>query len=306
MADDHAADDRSDDLAECRDGGECAEPADARDRTVRLGHDALPADRCRRVCPMPSAVVATAMAQICSAATRAKAAAAPTARPKANRIAGWCRSVHRPKPTASTIGGTAKHAAVTPTVAASAPRARSRYVDTGRAKSDRDLKQEDAYDGADEPQRRKRAAPAGQNFQPRSGVATSTSTPSGSRNLKNRGGSAASAPYTSIPRSFSARHHGAGVLDRHADVVGPHRAVRPVGPFDLRVGLQQRVVHLAIAEIERLAGVVTGGSGVSQTLEAQDVLVELGGPLEVLDNDSKVSDAHCYLPVLLVSDHLPY
>ena len=86
------------------------------------------------VCPMPSAVVATAMAQICSATTRAKAAAAPTARPKANRIAGWCRSVHRPNPTASTIGGTAKHAAVTPTVAASAPRARSRYVDTGRAR----------------------------------------------------------------------------------------------------------------------------------------------------------------------------
>ena len=33
-----------------------------------------------------------------------------------------------------------------------------------------------------------------QNFQPRSGVATSTSTPSGSRNLKKRGGSACSAP----------------------------------------------------------------------------------------------------------------
>ena len=70
---------------------------------------------------------------------------------------------------------------------------------------DRDLKQEDAGDGADEPQRRKRTAPPDQNFQPRSGVATSTSTPSGSRNLKNRGGSAASAPYTSIPRSFRAR-----------------------------------------------------------------------------------------------------
>ena len=60
--------------------------------------------------------------------------------------------------------------------------------------SDRDLEQEDAGDGADEPQRRKRAALADQNFQPRSGVATSTSTPSGSRNLKNRGGSACSAP----------------------------------------------------------------------------------------------------------------
>ena len=86
------------------------------------------------VCPMPSAVVAAAMAQICSATTRANDAAAPTARPNANRIAGWCRSVHRPNPTASTIGGTAKHAAVKPTVAASAPRARSRYVDTGLAK----------------------------------------------------------------------------------------------------------------------------------------------------------------------------
>src|SRR5262249_45976515 len=70
---------------------------------------------------------------------------------------------------------------------------------------DSDLKQEDACDGADHPQRRKRAAPRDQNFQPRSGVATSTSTPSGSRNLKNRGGSASSAPYTSMPRSFSAR-----------------------------------------------------------------------------------------------------
>ena len=78
---------------------------------------------------------------------------------------------------------------------------------------DRHLQQEDADDGADEPQRRKgtlleanhgstvprlrkswAGAGVGQNFQPRSGVATSTSTPSGSRNLKNRGGSACSAP----------------------------------------------------------------------------------------------------------------
>ncbi len=58
---------------------------------------------------------------------------------------------------------------------------------------DRDLQQEDAGDGADEPQGRQRT-PRVQDFQPRSGVATSTSTPSGSRNLKNRGGSAFSAP----------------------------------------------------------------------------------------------------------------
>ena len=86
------------------------------------------------VCPMPSAVVATAMRADLLCDDESEGAAAPTPRPKANRIAGWCRSVHRPKPTASTIGGTAKHAAVTPTVAPSAPRARSRYVDTGRAK----------------------------------------------------------------------------------------------------------------------------------------------------------------------------
>jgi hypothetical protein len=49
VADDEAADNGPDDLTERRDGGQCAEPADARKRTVRLGHDALPTDRGRRV-----------------------------------------------------------------------------------------------------------------------------------------------------------------------------------------------------------------------------------------------------------------
>ena len=78
------------------------------------------------MCPMPSAVVASANAGIDSTTTRAKAPMAAMANPSTIRTAGWCRSVHRPKPTASSIGGTAKHAAVRPRVVPSAPSARSR------------------------------------------------------------------------------------------------------------------------------------------------------------------------------------
>ena len=138
---------------------------------------------------------------------------AAMARPSTSRTAGWCRSVHRPKPTASSIGGTAKHAAVRPRVVPSAPRARSRYVDTGRARVTATCSRKmlttvpTSHSGGRErslrrttsstvplPRRSRARAGVGQNFQPRSGVATSTSTPSGSRNLKNRGGSACSAP----------------------------------------------------------------------------------------------------------------
>jgi hypothetical protein len=45
---------------------------------------------------------------------------------------------------------------------------------------------------------------------------------------------------------------------------------------------------------------VTGGAGVAEAFEAQHVLVELGGPLEVLDHDSEVSDAHYCLLFLLM------
>jgi hypothetical protein len=43
---------------------------------------------------------------------------------------------------------------------------------------------------------------------------------------------------------------------------------------------------------------MAGSTGVSKALEAEDVLVELGGLLEILDDDSEVSDAHCFLPLL--------
>ena len=78
------------------------------------------------VWPMPSAVVAIANAGIDSMNTREKAPTAATTKPSTSRIAGWCFSVHRPKLTANSIGGMAKHAAVRPRVVPSAPSASSR------------------------------------------------------------------------------------------------------------------------------------------------------------------------------------
>ena len=49
VADDQAAEDGSDDLAECRNRCQRAEPADARERALCLGHDALAADGARHV-----------------------------------------------------------------------------------------------------------------------------------------------------------------------------------------------------------------------------------------------------------------
>ena len=49
VADDHAAENRTDDLAERRDRGQGAEPIDPRQRALRLGHDALRADGARHV-----------------------------------------------------------------------------------------------------------------------------------------------------------------------------------------------------------------------------------------------------------------
>ena len=154
VADDHAAQHGADDLAQSRNRGERAEPVDARQRTLRLRHDAL-RRRWWLTCARCQALSWRAPGPESSPRqTRTKAAAAeiPDRRREGSR-GGVAQSSVRSL-TARSIGGTAKHAAVRPERGAVGAE-RQQSVCRHRARhGDRDLQQEDAGDRADEPRRR--------------------------------------------------------------------------------------------------------------------------------------------------------
>ena len=222
VADDHPAQYRADDLAQRRDSGERAEPADARERAVGLRHDALRADGARHVPDAQRGRTDRNGGDVLGN-TRTNAASAAMARPPASGIAGWCRSVHRPKPTASSIGGSE----------ARGRQAEGEAVGTegqesvGRhrpGQGDRDLQQEDAGDGADEPRRRETFGNANRSELPatlrRGDVYLDTV---GVAELEEPG-RVGCLRAVDLDAAFLQRgHHGAGVLDGHPDVVGPHR-----------------------------------------------------------------------------------
>ena len=149
------------------------------------------------------------------------------------RIARWCRSVHRPKADGEQRSAERRSMRPSaPSVVPSAPRASSRYVDTGRASVTATCSRKMPSDGADEPQRWQ-----GTPWPRRTRLEPAVELPATLRRghvdlhtvwvaeLEEPG--RVRLPPRRRPRCrgpSSAVTTAAGVLDRHTDVVGAHRA----------------------------------------------------------------------------------